>query len=121
MGAGFALQIRQAHPDVYTKYKQLCNKYKPEQLLGHAFVVDNIISVFGQLKYGRDKTIVYTNYNALEKAFKSIDEKLPEGDIVIPYGLGCGLGNGNWEIVNDIIIKSFKKHKVIISKNIKIN
>lgn len=115
MGAGLAKQIRDQHPAVYQHYKNLCSKYKPEQLLGHAFIVDNIISVFGQLTYGYNKDVVYTDYKAIARAFKSIDSKLPKDQAVaLPYAIGCGLANGDIKTVHTIIKGCFTNREVFL-------
>lgn len=115
MGAGLALTIRKQTPGLYECYCKHCKNYRPTELLGKAFIYKNIISIFGQLYYGRDKTIVYTNYNALERAFKAIHKRLPiDKTIAFPYGFGCGLANGNWDVVEQLIRISFPNRTVYI-------
>lgn len=112
MGSGIAKQIRDKYPMVYSSYKNICKDYKPEVLLGHAqYVVVNddktICNVFGQLNYGyKDK--VYTNYKALEKAFKYIAKHSKDKTIAIPYNIGCCRGGGDWSIVYKLIQEIFK-------------
>lgn len=117
MGAGLALTLRKANPKLFAQYQKLCKQYSPNALLGRAFVCDNIISIFGQLNYGRDRSVVYTDYNALRKAFSSIHSKLPlDKSIAFPFGFGCGLANGDWNIVKQLIIDCFPNRTIYICK-----
>ena len=44
---------------------------------------------------------------------KMIDEKL---SVAIPYGIGCGIANGDWNIVYKIIEKVFQECDVTLYK-----
>ena len=115
MGAGLAKQIRILNPKVYEIYQSHCRNYKPTDLLGKSFIYNNIISIFGQLNYGRDKSVVYTDYTALSKAFQAIHKRLPiDKSIAFPAGMGCGLGNGDWNIVEELIMFCFPGRNVYI-------
>lgn len=115
MGAGLALTLRRANPRLFPLYQRHCKKYNPLDLLGKSFLCDNIISIFGQLNYGRDRSVVYTDYSALHQAFSSIHERLPlDKSIAFPYGFGCGLANGDWNIVKQLIIDSFPGRTIYI-------
>ena len=117
MGAGLALAIRNRVPAVYTLYKQYCSTYNPSDLLGKSFIKSGVISVFGQLDYGRDTNRVYTDYNALKQAFTSIHNRLPlEKSIAFPFGFGCGLANGNWYTVRQLIELCFPGRVVYIAR-----
>lgn len=117
MGAGLALTLRNINPRMYEMYKKYCQEFDARDLLGKAFICDNIISIFGQLNYGRDKSVVYTNYKALERAFKAVNERLPDDKtIAFPYGFGCGLANGNWDTVQQLIAECFPNRTVYICK-----
>lgn len=117
MGAGLAKQIREKYPRVYATYMNLCDKYQPEQLLGKCFCTDKVISVFGQLNYGRNPMVVYTKYTALHKAFTHINKVLPKNkSIAFPYMFGCGLANGAWETVYSLIEQCFPEREVYIVK-----
>ena len=115
MGAGLALAIRNATPGLYDIYQAHCRNYKPTELLGKTFIYRNTISIFGQLNYGRDKSVVYTDYHALANAFRAIHKRLPiDKSIAFPYYMGCGLGNGAWDIVLPLIEQSFPNRKIYI-------
>lgn len=117
MGAGLALTLRRANPKLFDMYQKLCKQYSPNDLLGRAFLCDNIISIFGQLNYGRNRSVVYTDYNALQRAFNSIHTRLPlNKSIAFPFGFGCGLANGDWNVVKQLITDCFMERKIYICK-----
>lgn len=107
MGAGLAKQIRQKYPHVYGKYKDECGMIGFENLGSVSFSqVDeklSIASIFGQLRCGRDKSVVYTDYNALRRGLKIVSNSKRDAFVYIPHGIGCGLANGDWNVVLSII------------------
>ena len=104
MGAGLAAAIRKKYPRHYEDYM------KTDAHLGELVVTQAnddlyIVGIYGQHGYGRDKR--YTDYGALEKGLTTVDALsrslgLP---VYLPYGIGCGLAGGDWEIVKTIIDK----------------
>ena len=115
MGAGLAKQIRKQHPNVYTDYKTMCATFEPKKLLGNYIITDNVISIFGQLNYGYDKSKTYTEYVALDKAFTDLNKALPSSkSIAFPYRFGCGLANGDWRTIMNIIRRCFATRKIYI-------
>jgi len=118
MGAGLAKQIKAWCPQHYQDYIKCCKNTPPKELLGHWVgtrysSVNSVIGIFGQLNYGRDKC--YTDYNALRTAL--LDNKrvindlywqYPNCRIAIPYGVGCGLAGGQWNIVLEILNELFE-------------
>lgn len=127
MGTGLAKQIRDKYTQVYTEYKKLCDNYKNSRaLMGKTLMVKvfcfrqgkfkYIANLFGQYYYGRDK--VYTDYNALRKAFICIRKiAISEGkSVAIPYGIGCGCAGGNWDNVLELIEDEFNDINVTIYK-----
>lgn len=131
MGAGLAKQIAEKWPKNRDIYEQTCEEKEGNEieLLGSIcwYPIEHIISekpqwianVFGQYSYGRSKNVVYTNYNALREAFQELDElgHFCLYSVAIPYGLGCGLGNGDWDgVVLPMIKNIFKFTDVVIYK-----
>lgn len=135
MGAGLAKQIKNKYPKVYYDYKRILNWSKKEYERGYAKnkyplgavqfirVEDNkvVANIFGQLNYGRDKR--YTNYEALQKGFYGVLEavtwdnsKMKGYSIAIPYGIGCSLAGGDWNVVYKIIEKVFNDYDITIYK-----
>ena len=122
MGAGLAKQIRNKYPEVYPSYQRYCKGCKdgnPQNLLGEVQTIlcsdgKIVANLFGQYDYGRDKQ--YTDYNALKQSLESIltIAKMFNDSIAIPYGIGCGLAGGSWDIVYSIIEEVFKDYDVTI-------
>ena len=110
MGAGIAKALRDRYQILYPLYKQLCISREDYDLLGLMQLIQvtdtlYISNVFGQLTYGKDASVIYTNYEALKvslnKLFESASDK--KLDVYIPYKIGCGLANGDWNVVLNII------------------
>lgn len=112
MGAGLAKQIRAQYPEVYTSYRSVFNSYQDKSLLGKVnFVYTSgpiIANLFGQYAYGR--TQLHTDYKALYAALCTVAKKCnkPGIRVAIPYGIGCGLAGGDWNIVQRAINKAFE-------------
>lgn len=108
MGAGLSLSIKNKWPKAFEAYRSLHNS-QGLKLGSVVFAnVDHnlwIANIIGQKQYGRDKSIVYTNYNALKKGLEYAYSFAAEkgASLYIPYKIGCGLANGDWNIVQDII------------------
>jgi O-acetyl-ADP-ribose deacetylase (regulator of RNase III) len=111
MGSGLALQIIKKYPEVYPKYKEFCKNYHWGLPGSTCFikVKDHVIAnLFGQYDYGRSKK-VYTNYIYLESSMVLTDTyaKMNNFSVAIPYEIGCGLANGDWKIVREMIDRVF--------------
>lgn len=123
MGSGLAKQVREMYPEVFTAYKQYCNKSFSEILLGNVQCVEThngriVANLFGQQHYGNDGR-TYTSYPALENCLKTISERVVKygESVAIPYNIGCGLGGGDWKVVYRMIEKAFGDYdKVCIYK-----
>jgi len=124
MGAGLAKQIRNKYPEVYPSYKRFCEgckDYNRRNLLGEiqTIIVSDgkvIANLFAQYDYGRDKQ--YTDYDALKICFEGILKlaSMFNDTIAIPYGIGCGLAGGDWDVVYKTIEDVFKDYDVTIYK-----
>lgn len=119
MGSGLAKQIREHYPQVFKEYSDFCIKTHPDCLLGVAQIVNisddfSVCNLFGQEGFGKNKR--YTRYDALTIGFEQINEKFAGKTVAIPYGLGCGLGGGNWEIVFTIIKETLTDCNIVICK-----
>lgn len=138
---GLAGAIARKWPENAEKYKAHVKRQKlPIMLLSSVYEVNvahNVVvaNLFGQYGIGTGKQ--QTEYAALISGFKTIanacfygnDEgTLHDGwsefgfdikkqfkniltDIYIPYKIGCGLGGADWNIVIEIIEKTFAKSK----------
>ncbi|MFS0557982.1 macro domain-containing protein [Brevibacillus sp. 179-C9.3 HS] len=123
MGAGLAKQIRAKYPSVYTVYKRLCDQYDNArgELLGQVLLCPveegkYIANIFGQLGYG--KKGVYTQYDMLQKGLEEVlaIAKKENHTIAIPYGIGCGLAGGDWDVVNEQLVNIFAGYGVKVYK-----
>lgn len=112
MGAGIAAQIKRLFPKVYEAYHEICNEYKPQQLMGNVLFCNQyapleIANFFSQY----DMT---TDYNAMESCLKAVYNytKRNNRTVAIPYGMGCGIARGDWNTVYKIIEEIFGKDDV---------
>jgi O-acetyl-ADP-ribose deacetylase (regulator of RNase III) len=112
MGSGLAMAIRDKWPIVYEDYINDCLKYKNDfERLGlteYVKVGDKlfICNIFGQLYYGYDRKKRYTDYSALNTAFRDIaqeKDQLGKLDIYFPFNFGCDRGGADWNIVSKMI------------------
>lgn len=121
MGSGLALQIRNKWSNVYLEYRKFCqdnpNAFGKIQLIG---VEKDIIlcNAFGQ--NGISKTKLMTNYDAwrgmilpiLSSTLELLEKKTnKKWNVRCPYGIGCGLGGGNWDTMLGLIENQFKDSK----------
>lgn len=104
MGAGLAAQIKRKFPhhyaDYMSRYAHLGSAVITEIQPGNLYVA----GIYGQDDYGR--TGQYTQYPAFEQGLTRVSEfakqhhNLP---VYLPYGIGCGLAGGDWNIISTII------------------
>jgi O-acetyl-ADP-ribose deacetylase (regulator of RNase III) len=114
MGAGLAYAIRKAYPDVYSKYRYAC-LHTDKDLLGCVQIIGHVVNIFGQRNYGTQTR--QTCYEALKVAFAKLHNKLPlDKSLAFPYGFGCGLAGGDWNIVYNLIKTNFPNRKIEIYK-----
>ena len=110
MVGGLALQIARKYPHCEAQYKE---KTKGIITLGEVFYCNEYDTIIANC-FTQD--IFYnTNYSAVEKAFMKLRAKAEEMggvNIGIPYGYGCGIANGDWSIVEEIILKVFRNTTV---------
>ena len=118
MGSGVAKQIRDKWPKLFEVYRNFCNQKNPYELLGDCQLVFIegfcVVNMFSQLNYGRGG-LRYTDYNAFRSCCKIIAQKIPcEQKISMPYGIGCGLGGGKWDVVFQIIEEELRDHEILL-------
>ena len=102
-GAGLALQIRRKWPDWYEDYIQ-----KPSEMGGLGlFKISErpplyIASIYAQKSIGTKSR--HTDYPSFKIALSHLVRFIgADYQLYIPYGVGCGLGGGDWTIVSKII------------------
>lgn len=121
MGAGLAKQIKQKYTNVMDSYLKICDMrfsdIKRNGIVAWCTIDKNkyIASIFGQEYYGTDKQ--YTDYVSLGNGFETVKSFANRNNcsIAIPYGIGCGLGGGDWNVVSDIIERCFLSLEINIS------
>lgn len=125
MGSGLAKQIRAKHANVFHEYSGFCKGQVPFDLLGRVNIVrvigakySHVANIFGQLNYGREN-VLYTDYKALELGLRRLkrDAKSLRLTVALPYNIGCGLANGDWDnVVYPMIQEIFNDYSVTIYK-----
>lgn len=120
MGSGVAKAIYLRWPIVKKSYQRFCRRFSsPRDLLGQCQLVEiesnrYVANIFGQLEYGRDTYKKYTDYVALTNAFNEIRNTYSDKSLAFPYGFGCGLANGDWNVVSHMINVYFHDMDVTI-------
>jgi len=111
MGAGLALQIKEKYPKAFKDYVFKCKSNPPKDILGttqFVFIEEDeklvkvIGNVFGQLNYGRG---LQTDYQGLQMALAQAGgfARNTKRTTAIPFGMGCGLGGGDWDKVDSFV------------------
>ena len=104
MGSGIAKTIREKFPTAYEEYYQMCRyTNRPSELLGYSQIVNTrgkmIVNLFAQERYGFDGR-QYTDYDAFRRCLQMLKRSIAWNNrIAFPYGIGCGLGGGDWEVI----------------------
>lgn len=130
MGGGIAYQIKEENPCMFRMYYQTC-KTKGMDYHGHCVILpaDNngyrwynyVANLFGQRGIRRSlNDPIATDYVALETAINHmIDWAIKQKNvntIGFPYGIGCGLAGGDWNIVSEIL--DFADKRCVESKKL---
>lgn len=105
-GGGLALQIAKSYPNVEEKYKQYCkdNSNCYEVLRGESYIVDinekqQIANCFTQ------EPNFDANYQDIYECFTTLLMLCKQNNktICLPKNYGCGIANGEWLIVENIL------------------
>lgn len=106
MGSGVAGVIRRKYPKVYDEYIEMSNNTEREELYGKLQSVKvsdklYVVNSFSQKYYGRNIDVKYSNEDMLiENIRKTVEVGKERGlGVYIPFKIGCGLGNGDWEVI----------------------
>ena len=111
MGAGIALEIRKRFPKAYEAFM---DDYRTgKNILGNiGYTIDSkmVINMYSQNDiYPRG--IRHTDYDAFRQCCEKIKFVLSKVQdkvrIGFPYGIGCGLAGGDWNIVSQILEEEF--------------
>lgn len=117
MGAGLALQIKNKYPKVHADYigriqNDLMGRPLGEITATQVGEKQVIINMFAQDGHGRIQR--YTDYEAFYKCLEKIKKiTKPTSTIAFPYYIGCGLGGGNWHIIETMIKEVLYDREVV--------
>lgn len=109
MGAGVAKAIREKYPEIMQEYQDACHS---RHMLGKCQLVETeeetiIANLFGQDGFGAGRQ---TDYDALQSALDSLVDQMYElglTSVAMPYYIGCGLAGGDWDVVLEMLKKTF--------------
>lgn len=122
MGAGIAAAIRKKFPEAYEADTLAYQAGKVVLGCWSAANLEDgrkIINLYQQENYNGKSGARLVSYDALAKGLTSIHEEIcvKEGKKVgIPFNIGCGLANGNWNIVEAIVNSIFSPEELVIVK-----
>lgn len=118
MGSGVAKALRDAYPKIFKDYTDLCNGYvHPKSRMGRIAVSSIrqrkllIVNGITQLEYGTDKNKVYVDYPSMATVMRDAGAYAQQYQLDLHFPLiGCGLANGDWKTVEEIIHKNVPKN-----------
>lgn len=120
MGRGVAKTFKELFPETFKRYVWWCDNLEP---LGEClFYEENGIRtccMFAQNDW-RGRNVCNTDYHAFRQCCQKIAAYMNAlGDtspIYMPYGIGAGLGGGEWDIIYSIIKEELNNYNVILCK-----
>lgn len=127
MGGGIAKSIAEIYPEALEVDKN--SSYNPHDKFGKftGVTLDSgvtIVNLYGQHNLGRRETEFKTKdrVKMLRKALDSFLYSAKSGlapnvnleKVGVPYGIGCGLAGGDWNVVKNILQSESENHKVDI-------
>lgn len=116
MGGGVARQLADQFKGLEEEYSEYCKLYNNNynQLKGQVFKImiqgKFIMNMFSQ------KENFDTDYEMMQIALEEIKKYATSFNlsVAIPYGIGCGIANGDWNIVYKIIEEVFSDYDVTL-------
>ena len=116
MGGGIALQIARKYPECEREYKKTVEvwRYNGFDMLGviHSYRIDENHFIANCFTQDKDFN---TDYSALRRVLMTLKPNTPEASnitIGFPYGYGCGIANGKWELVENELKLAFEDSDV---------
>lgn len=117
MGRGVAKTFKEKYPDVFKYYVYLCHNNRASELLGSCLFKGNTVCMFAQDDW-RGRNTCNTDYTAFRQCCKQIISYLQQHDpfilVNMPFGIGAGLGGGDWTIIYDILKEEFEGHYLVL-------
>lgn len=114
MGGGLARQLADRYPNLEREYSQHCNEvYNSFDVLSGTIFWFNTNDKYIANLFSQEKNF-NTNYCCLKKCLETVERgaRLTGKTVAIPYRIGCGIANGEWDKVYKIIQDVFKDSKV---------
>ncbi len=116
MGGGIAWQLAMKYSELKEEYSNFCKYYNNayKLLKGKVFKImlqgKFIMNMFSQ------KENFDTDYEAMRIGLETIKKYAKDFNlsIAIPYGIGCGIANGDWKKVYKIIEEVFSDYDVTL-------
>lgn len=138
MGSGIAKIVKEKYTYAYDVYRKVYEKdglelgnvyfaYPPNMMVMGDPIIINAIT---QFNYGRDPNVRYVSYDAVRKVVKALNhysrtyisewkdvhkEEPLQMKIAFPM-IGAGLGNGDWNIISQIIEEEAVDFKPVVYK-----
>jgi O-acetyl-ADP-ribose deacetylase (regulator of RNase III) len=107
MGAGIAPLIKGRFPEAFTVYREEYLRRGEGLPTGLLIPVASrgkvILNLITQQGYGRDKSVLYADYEGIRHAMAAVDAYVEPGAAVAMPLIGAGLANGKWSIISRII------------------
>jgi len=108
MGAGVALAVKRKYPAAFADYRNIYEESGLELGVSYPYCPTTDLVIWNAITQdGYGKTARNCSYDAIQTCFEDINNAIIGFDeikkeIHIPM-IGAGLGNGNWEIIREII------------------
>ena len=113
MGAGLALSMKSKWPTVYKEYLEDCKLFTsdPKRMLGHVQdirVKDGLIvaNCYGQVRPGTGCMTDYKAWDVILDKLRDLSNYFSL-DLHFPWGIGCGLAGGDWQVMEKKIRRAF--------------
>ena len=118
MGGGIAATIRKNYPEA--SKADTDTKCGDKAKMGHYSCVKAhdgkyIYNLYSQYRYGNDAR--HTNYESFYTGLNAIKGHMINIELntaSLPWGIGCGLGGGSWNIINAIIEDIFSESPIVL-------
>lgn len=119
MGGGVARQLADQYPGLENYYSEYCKRkdYDYKKLRGEVcFYLAEDKKVIANI-FSQDKDF-NTDYEAMKMCLEKVRKNADINNLTmaLPFKIGCGIANGDWEIVSEIINKAFKNDSINIYK-----
>jgi O-acetyl-ADP-ribose deacetylase (regulator of RNase III) len=116
MGGGIAFQIARKYPEALKADREFPIPVGSRERLGKFSVVEVkdpivgrrlVFNLYGQFDFGRGRK--FTQEDQLELAVRGMLKYLQENEdpewvrIGFPYGMGAGLGGGDWSVIEEML------------------